>query len=172
MRLNNQPDAGCSVRDSTDTLTGLVSQHRLEEELATAIADAVARKAPLCVMTFHIDRFDAFNDKWGQANGEQVLRLVARCIRAGTRDQDWAARFGDEAFAAVLPNSTMADARLVADQIRKAVQARTFVRKHTGESLGSVSLSAGIAELAPGDTPSLMLARAKASLPEAAGKRA
>jgi len=55
----------------------------------------------------------------------------------------------------------MAGASLLADQIRRTVQARTLVRKHTGESLGSITLSVGIAELAPGDTPALVLARAR-----------
>jgi diguanylate cyclase len=172
MRLHRQPDDRCSVRDSTDTLTGLVSQRRLEEALATAIADAVARDAPLCVVTFGIDRFETFNEKWGEANGEQVLRLVARCIGAGTRDRDWAARFGEDGFAAVLPDRTRADASQVAAHIRNSVQAKTLVRKHTGEALGSVTLSAGMAELVPGDTPTLMLARARTSQCDTTGQRA
>jgi len=170
MLHRRQPDSNRSARDSTDTVTGLLSQSRLDEELASAMADAVARDIPLCVVMFGIDRFDAFNDKWGEASGEQVLRLVARCIGSGTRVQDRTARYGDRTFVAVLSQSNAADARLVAEHIRKTVQSRTLVRKHTGESLGSITISVGIAEHVQGDTPTLILARTQAGLQ--VGKRA
>jgi diguanylate cyclase len=147
--------------DRTDALTGLASESALQHALAAALAEAQAHATPLRVLTCSIEHFEAFNDRWGHASGDQVMRLVAKWIKSSIKQQDTAARFGEQEFAIILPSTSEADAANVADQIARTVQSRKLVRRHTGECLGSVTLSFGSSEFSPGDTTATLLARAQ-----------
>jgi len=70
------------------------------------------------------------------------------------------ARFGGEEFAIILPDTTMQPARALADTIRQSVMSRELVKRSTGESLGKVTISAGVAVLREGDTAVSLLERA------------
>ena len=58
-----------------------------------------------------VDHFKKFNDTWGHATGDQVLRLVAQCFKTNVKGRDTAARFGGEEFVVVLPETPLASAR-------------------------------------------------------------
>lgn len=148
----------------TDALTGLASERSLHDILDTTLAEARTRGEPACVVMVGIDRFDQFADTWGQASSEQVLRLVASRIKSAISQRCTAIRFGRHAFVVVLPATETANAREIASQICQTVQARILVRRHTGESLGKITLSVGVAESAPGDTTITILARAETGL--------
>lgn len=134
-----------------DPLTGLLSRTNFDERLSPMLNEADFNKTPLCVLVADVDNFRKFNDTWGHATGDHVLRLVAQCFKSNTRERDAAARFGGEEFAVALPNASVDAAVRVAEKIRQTVESRKIVKRSTGETLGSITLSIGVAEHRAGE---------------------
>lgn len=148
----------------TDPLTGIANRKCFDERLRDAIADAARDGTPLTLLMGDIDHFKKFNDAWGHQTGDQVLRLVARCLTENTKGRDTAARYGGEEFAVILP-ATPADAGMkLGDQIRRSVQTKKVIKRSTGATLGTITMSLGVAELRPGEDASLLIERADAAL--------
>jgi len=89
-----------------------------------------------------------------------VLRLVATSVKQNVKGQDTAARYGGEEFAVVLPNTILRSAITVADHIRRAVMTKELMKRSTGEHLGRVTISVGVATLRTNDTPQSLIERA------------
>ncbi len=134
-----------------DALTGLANRRAFDLQMSEAIAEVASEGGELCVLMGDIDHFKKFNDTWGHATGDQVLRLVAQCFKSNVKGRDTAARFGGEEFVVILPDTSLVNARRVAEQIRKAVESKTIVKRSTGESLGSITLSIGVAQFIRGE---------------------
>ena len=115
-------------------------------------------------MMTDIDHFKRFNDSYGHLTGDQVLRLVAMSVKQNVKGQDVAARYGGEEFAVVLPNTVLRSAITVADHIRRAVMTKELMKRSTGEHLGRVTISIGVAVLKPNDTPATLIERADGCL--------
>jgi diguanylate cyclase len=144
----------------TDPLTTLANRKSFDEALLRLIADAQANNEPMSLMLTDIDHFKKFNDTFGHLTGDQVLRLVAISVKQNVKGQDIAARYGGEEFAIVLPNTVLRAAITVADHIRCAVMAKELMKRSTGEHLGRVTISIGVAMLRPDDTPQSLIERA------------
>jgi diguanylate cyclase len=143
-----------------DPLTKIFNRKSFDEGLAKAFVDANAGDSPLCLMLVDIDHFKHFNDTWGHQTGDQVLRLVAMTLKSNIKGQDIAARYGGEEFAAILPDTDIEGAVILADNIRKAVQAKELLKRSTNEKLGRITASFGVAAFHRGDTPSSLIERA------------
>ena len=143
----------------TDPLTQLANRKFFDTALETAIADARAKNEPLSLMMTDIDHFKKFNDSFGHLTGDQVLRLVATSVKQNVKGQDTAARYGGEEFAIILPNTVLRSAITVADHIRRAVMTKELMKRSTGEHLGRVTISIGVATLHKGDTPQTLIER-------------
>jgi diguanylate cyclase len=143
-----------------DPLTKICNRKSFDENLLKALADANGGEAPLCLMLLDIDHFKRFNDTWGHQTGDQVLRLVAMTLKSNIKGQDTAARYGGEEFAAILPETDLDGAMIVADNIRKAVQAKELLKRSTNEKLGRITASFGVAMYRGGDTASSLIERA------------
>jgi diguanylate cyclase len=148
----------------TDPLTGLANRKAFDEALPEAIKAALAENASLCLLMGDIDFFKTFNDNWGHQTGDQVLRLVARCLTENTKGRDKAVRYGGEEFAVILPCTTVADAAKLADAIRRSVQSKKVVKRSTGETLGTITMSFGVAMLRQDDTGSSFIERTDLAL--------
>ncbi|GBD49331.1 GGDEF domain-containing protein [Methylopila sp. Yamaguchi] len=147
----------------TDPLTGLANRKFLQGALDRALLDAESqadRPAQFSVLLIDIDRFKTFNDSYGHLTGDQVLRLVALALKQNVKGQDLAARFGGEEFAIVLPDTGLQGAIAVAERIRRAVMTKDLVKRSTGEHLGRVTVSVGVAEWRRGDTGQTVIDRA------------
>jgi diguanylate cyclase len=118
-------------------------------------------------MMIDVDHFKQFNDTWGHLTGDQVLRLVAMSIKGAVRPTDTAARFGGEEFAVILPASSLKSGVLVAERIRQTVMGRELVKRSSGEALGRLTVSIGIASYIRGDTAAMLVERADKCLLEA-----
>jgi diguanylate cyclase (GGDEF)-like protein len=104
----------------------------------------------LSLLLLDADSFKAYNDMYGHPAGDEVLRTIASCIRAGLcRPTDLAARYGGEEFAVLLPGAGPLGAMLVAERIRGEVAARAV--PHAAAASGLVSVSLGVASAVPGD---------------------
>jgi diguanylate cyclase len=148
------------TESQTDALTGLANRKLFDNAVAKAVAEAKAAGEPLSLLMADVDHFKQFNDKFGHQTGDQVLRLVAQSMKQNVRSQDIAARYGGEEFVVALPNAVLRSAIGVADQIRRAVMAKELMKRSSGERLGRVTLSVGVALLHAGDTPQSLIERA------------
>lgn len=144
----------------TDALTGLSNRKHFEETLNAAIEAARGGSGVMSLIILDIDFFKRFNDLYGHLTGDQVLRLVAIVMRENAGKQAHLARFGGEEFGIVLPGADRATARQVAETVRASVMGRELVKRSTGESLGKITVSLGVAVLRSGDSPASLLERA------------
>ena len=134
-----------------DALTGLANRRCFDERMQQAVREAQTEGGDLCVLFADVDHFKKFNDTWGHATGDQVLRLVAQCLKANTKGRDTAARYGGEEFAVALPHTSIENAIKLAEQIRRAVESKKIVKRSTGETLGSITMSLGVAKFQTGE---------------------
>ena len=148
----------------TDPLTTLANRKFFDIELGRAIAEAKLMSEPLSLLMTDVDNFKAFNDKYGHLTGDQVLRLVAISVKQNVKARDIAARYGGEEFMVALPNTQLQHAIAIANHIRHAVMTKELMKRSSGERLGRVTISIGVAALRPDDTPQSLLERADACL--------
>jgi len=144
----------------TDPLTQLANRKFFDVTLEKTIAEAFLRNEALSLMLTDIDHFKAFNDNFGHLTGDQVLRLVAMAVKHNVKGKDTAARYGGEEFAVLLPNTALRAAVTVAEHIRRAVMAKELMKRSTGEQLGRITISIGVAALRKGDSGQSLIERA------------
>ncbi|NDL64107.1 diguanylate cyclase [Enterobacteriales bacterium SAP-6] len=106
----------------TDLLTGLFNRRGL----SFALEYCRAGKQDLAVVALDIDRFKRVNDTYGHHVGDEVIRLLAQQLRAGSRDGDILCRNGGEEFLMLLPGTDGETAREIAERLRERVAATTF----------------------------------------------
>ncbi len=148
----------------TDQLTGIPNRKAFDSELEDSIERAIETGEPLSLVMCDIDHFKNFNDTWGHQTGDQVLRLVANCLSENVKGRDTAARYGGEEFVVILPQTGLSGAVNLANQIRSKVESKKLVKKSTGDILGVITISAGVAQYEPGETAVDFIRRADACL--------
>ena len=115
------------------------------------------RRRPPASIVIDVDFFKRFNDLYGHLTGDQVLRLVAIVMREHVKGRATLARFGGEEFGMLLPDTDRAAAVAIAETVRTSVMGRELVKRSTGESLGKVTISLGVATARTGETPVSLL---------------
>ncbi|MCP4618155.1 MAG: GGDEF domain-containing protein [Bradyrhizobium sp.] len=148
------------IESRLDPLTNLGNRKHFDEFINEAMRGVAERGGPLSLLMIDVDHFKSFNDTYGHATGDQVLRLVAASLKQRTKAQDAVARYGGEEFAVVLPNTALEDAIAVANQLRRSVMSRELKKKSTGEVIGRITVSVGVAVLLPCDTRESFIERA------------
>jgi len=147
-----------------DPLTGVSNRITFDKALEEHIKTGAALEGPLALVFADIDHFKLFNDQWGHQTGDQVLRLVAEVMDANVKGQDLLSRYGGEEFAILLPETSLENARRLADRMRKAVESRRLKKRRTNEDLGVVTMSLGVAQFKAGDTGETLIERADRAL--------
>lgn len=135
LKLENQ-----SIRDP---LTGLFNRHFMEVALERELSLAARRKTQLAVLMLDVDHFKDFNDTYGHAAGDVVLKAVANACQTTVRGEDIACRYGGEEFTIILTDITLETSFERANAIREAVSALRV--SHGRDYYGEVTLSIGIA---------------------------
>ena len=148
------------VEAVTDPLTGIGNRKHFEEMLARSVELAAGERSPLALIVIDIDHFKRFNDSFGHLTGDQVLRLVSVTMREMVKTKATLARFGGEEFGVILPDTTLDTAAQAAERIRTGVMGRELFKRSTGESLGRVTISLGVAAFRREDTAITLLERA------------
>ncbi len=152
-------------RDATvDGLTNLANRRAFDDRLIAATTAARKTPAPLTLAVLDIDHFKLFNDTWGHQTGDQVLRYVASVIARLAPAPRFAARYGGEEFAIIFPEERQREVAATLEAIRLEVSSRSLKRRSTNEDLGTITLSAGLAELRPGEEAMGLLERADEAL--------
>jgi diguanylate cyclase (GGDEF)-like protein/PAS domain S-box-containing protein len=147
-----------------DPLTGLYNRRGLYLRADAMLQRAGAGRRSAAWIMVDIDHFKAVNDQYGHDSGDLVLKAVASALHAAARDDDVVARMGGEEFVLLLPGASGQAAAVVAERLRRAVEA--LVVDAAGHAIG-VTASFGVALQASGEEPSAVLERADAALYQA-----
>ncbi|HEX6887744.1 MAG TPA: diguanylate cyclase [Candidatus Nanopelagicales bacterium] len=107
----------------TDVLTHLANRRQFEEDVALLEEQVVAGRMRMAAVYFDLDHFGALNRERGYGTGDDALRRVARIVAAACRAEDRVYRVGGEEFAALLTDTDEAGAALVAERLRRSVEA-------------------------------------------------
>src|SRR5579862_2881134 len=126
-----------------DPLTNLFNRRYLEESLPRELLRASRNRRPLGAIMLDIDFFKRYNDTFGHEAGDAVLRELSKHLRSNIRGEDIACRFGGEEFMLIMPDADLEATQRRAEKIR--LDARNIVVFHHGESLGTITLSLGVA---------------------------
>ena len=145
-----------------DSLTGLKNRRGLEQAFEQLVREP-GGLGEAALLLADIDHFKEVNDTYGHPLGDKVIRSVAQVLRAHIKGRDVAARLGGEEFAVLLPHTTLAGASALADHIRLAVAAGR-IHQSSGQPLGNVTVSVGVAVIRIGETLELLIERADAAM--------
>ncbi len=151
-----------------DALTGFNNRRQLEERIKQEVSSAKRQNRNLCAIMTDIDFFKSVNDTYGHACGDLVLKTVSRVIKLQLRDYDIAGRYGGEEFSIILPYTKLAEAKMVAERLRRAVENTKIdvskVNSDVSEKNIGVTISLGIAEYTDGDDEKTILQKADKAL--------
>jgi len=148
----------------TDGLTDIPNRKAFNQRIGELTASLKLKSGYFCLLMTDIDRFKAFNDKHGHVVGDQVLKAVTKTLAKNVREADFAARYGGEEFAVLFPNTRLKDAIAIAEKARNVVRAKDKQNRRTGENLGKVTISIGVAEYSIGESIEDFIARADTAL--------
>jgi diguanylate cyclase (GGDEF)-like protein len=137
----------------TDSLTGLLNRRAFRERLEAELVRSRRTGEPVALVVVDADHFKTVNDHRGHAAGDAVLARLGDVLREAARGTDAVARIGGEEFAIVLAGTDAAGADALAARVHAALAA-------TGE----LTVSAGVAETAPGGDADILLRRADDAL--------
>jgi diguanylate cyclase (GGDEF)-like protein/PAS domain S-box-containing protein len=129
-----------SVRDH---LTGLFNRRYMEETLERELHRASRKQLSLGVIMLDVDDFKRFNDTFGHAVGDAILRELGKMLLGHVREEDIACRYGGDEFIIVLPDASQAITRERAESICE--YAKQFHLHFEGQTFEAVTFSLGIA---------------------------
>jgi diguanylate cyclase (GGDEF)-like protein len=133
-----------------DGLTGLANRRHFDDKLAGEWRRCSRSGKPLSLILIDIDHFKRYNDCYGHPAGDECLREVSACLKAGfTRSHDLVARYGGEEFACVLPETPFAGAEAKAESLESAVRALRIRHEKSEVAYGIVTISLGVAVATP-----------------------
>ncbi|SEM11634.1 PAS domain S-box-containing protein/diguanylate cyclase (GGDEF) domain-containing protein [Pseudoxanthomonas sp. GM95] len=139
-----------------DGLTGIANRRMFDTVLEREWAAAQQDQTPLSLLMMDIDAFKQYNDHYGHIKGDEALRLVASTLaQAANNPRDFVARIGGEEFIWLLPESTAAKARQVAEKCMQLVRQQQIAHERSGVS-PLLTLSVGVGTITPSaDAPAL-----------------
>ena len=132
----------------TDPLTGLHNRRYLEARLTEEIGRSKRYNYPLSFMMIDVDDFKIYNDRNGHQAGDRALEITAQCLRAALRKVDVASRYGGEEFSILLPQTSLEEAGVIADRIRRKIMTTNFANGKS-QPLGRVTVSIGLSTFSP-----------------------
>ena len=152
-----------------DELTGAWNRRYFNRFLARILDRAAQDRSQVTLMVFDIDDFKLYNDRYGHAAGDEILREAAKLMQAVVREHDVVARIGGDEFAVIFwdaegprkPNSTHPhDVAKAAHRFQQAICAHQFP-KLLDDAPGTLTISGGLASFPwDGTNPDQLLARA------------
>src|SRR3954470_7480870 len=144
-----------------DELTGSFNRRCIMRMLDDEIARAHRTKTPFSVALIDLDWFKRINDAYGHPTGDEVLRTFAITVFANIRNIDRFGRYGGEEFLLIMPETPHHTAARILDRQREIIAALDWSAFSPGMQ---VTISAGVAMLAPDEAADALLARADRAL--------
>ena len=127
-----------------DGLTGIHNRRSLDRSMSRIFSDAKEGLGTFSVMMIDIDFFKNYNDRYGHAEGDEVLKDIAMTIKETIREEDRVFRYGGEEFVVILNHADANTAKEIAERVLKRIQSRNIV--HETSLYGIVTISGGIQE--------------------------
>lgn len=144
----------------TDGLTGIANRKQFNDTISMRVSEARHDGTSLALVLCDIDHFKKFNDTWGHQLGDTVIQMVATSLTRAVLPDHLVARIGGEEFAMLMPRTTLDNAVQLANGVREKIHASRLKRKQTGEIIGHVSVSFGVACIKPEDDIPRLIQRA------------
>ena len=139
------------ILSQTDGLTGIYNRMMFENKIINEWNRCKRHAIPLSMLMIDIDFFNAYNDHYGHRAGDRCVQQIAKAlVSEAKRSADFVARYGGEEFAVVLPHSEKKGALILAEQMRKKVEALEI--PHGFSSVSDVlTISIGVYTVIPND---------------------
>ena len=138
-----------------DALTGLCNRRYFDSEIESKMGID-----KLSLMLIDIDHFKVINDTHGHLMGDLVLKAVAKKLQSGCREDAQVFRYGGEEFVILMPGADLQKARHIADVMRRSIEKIAVKDRRTGNVLGDVTVSIGVAQRTKGEQPHDLVERA------------
>jgi diguanylate cyclase len=156
LKLHQELDR-VSAQARHDPLTGALNRQGLEEAVTREVSKFKRMDSPLCVALLDIDNFKRINDTHGHDVGDTALAHLAEVARSVMRPQDSLARYGGEEFVILLPDTPLEKGIEAMTRLQRELTKRIFL---TGKDKVLITFSAGVAQLAPGESGTEAIKRA------------
>jgi diguanylate cyclase (GGDEF)-like protein/PAS domain S-box-containing protein len=138
---------------STDSLTGIYNRHKFEEIFENEMERALRYKKPLSLIMFDIDYFKRVNDNFGHDFGDMVLKDIVNIVKDNIRNIDIFARWGGEEFFVLCPETSVENAEVFAQKLRKKIAEFSF------KKIGKITSSFGVTSFADKDNKNTFIKR-------------
>jgi two-component system cell cycle response regulator len=163
-RINEDLEKSCQELEmlaSLDPLSGLLNRRTLFQRIEIEIERSLRLALPLTGIMIDIDHFKRVNDNFGHPCGDMVIREIGARLTRSLRKYDYAGRYGGEEFFVLFSNTTSELARTIAERFRKDVEEAGFQWE---SELLKLTVSIGISQYIPGETPDRWISRADAAM--------
>ncbi|MEM8771360.1 MAG: GGDEF domain-containing protein [Pseudomonadota bacterium] len=151
----------------SDALTEIWNRRYFDKIFAELFSASKTAGEPLSLIIADIDHFKAFNDTWGHNTGDQALKYAANVLKSGVTNKGVAARYGGEEFAILLRQTGIEEASEVAECLRRAIGERQLKKKNTGDVIGHITMSFGVASSLAHSQSQMLFAAADKALYQA-----
>ena len=125
----------------TDSLTGAFNRRYLELQAARCLQDWERHQRSVSLLLLDIDNFKKINDEFGHSVGDAALKSLVNLVKERIRGVDTLCRYGGEEFVLLLSETTAAQAKIVANQLRRAVEQAEVL------PWGSMTISIGVCDV-------------------------
>lgn len=125
---------------ATDPLTGLGNRRAFERRLNLELRRASRSGGALSLLYLDLDRFKAYNDRFGHVAGDELLIKLGALLADSVRTSDTVARIGGEELVVVLPETAEEGALILAEKLRRAVAERLAGRRPLTVSVGAATI--------------------------------
>ncbi len=149
---------------SRDPLTGLANRRGFDQELNKIIEESRENLTTFSFIMIDIDHFKNINDTYGHLVGDKVLIGLSQVLSKQVRGSDELARFGGEEFAIIMPDTLITGAFTVAENLRRSIEKLRLKHSRTGEQIGQVTISIGVACSRPGESAQDLIDRCDRAL--------
>ncbi|NNF52270.1 MAG: GGDEF domain-containing protein [Gammaproteobacteria bacterium] len=127
-----------------DPLLGIGNRRALDRDMEHIEGASRRYQHVYSVAMFDVDRFKAYNDRYGHPAGDRVLREIVTIFSAALRSADRLFRYGGEEILLLMPETDLPGAMIVADRLRESLEVRAL--PHEKSKRGVVTVSGGVAE--------------------------
>ena len=148
-----------------DALTGLKNRGAFDQKMKHIMTSKEVKEVTLIIID--IDHFKRINDNFGHLVGDRVIRYISSLLTQLIDKKNFISRYGGEEFTVILEGVPIEDTQLLANKVRIAMANSKLQRKGSQDTLGQVTLSAGIASLSVKDNAESFIARADKALYQA-----
>lgn len=137
-----------------DDLTQIANRRNFDIKLKEEWSRMMRRKTPLSLIIFDVDHFKFYNDTYGHQSGDICLQTLAKkAVKFFKRPGDLLARYGGEEFAAILPNTTIEGAEIIAEKVRRHIH-EAEIHHDASPVSNFVTISCGISSVIPNESTS------------------